>query len=111
MASILNGGRIFIHTAPIDGRLAHRGLSHLVTHVMEHDLLNGDTFVFISGSRKAAKVLIFDGTGLLLLHKKLEVGLFMRVSKSQNCYELSPKALDKILGGANVVLGYSLIQK
>lgn len=108
MASALISGRIFIHTAPIDGRLAHRGLSFLVTHEMRHDLLNGDTFVFISGSRRAAKVLIFDGTDLLLIHKKLEVGLFMRVPRHQNAYELSPKALEQILGGSNVVLGYSL---
>ncbi len=111
MVPVFSSGRIFIHTAPIDGRLAHRGLSFLVTHVMEHDLLDGDTFVFISGSRRAAKVLIFDGTGLLLLHKKLEVGLFMKVSKSQKLYELSPKALEQILGGSNVVLGYSLLPK
>jgi transposase len=78
---------------------------------MEHDPLKGDTCVFISGSRRAAKVLIFDGTGLLLLHKKLEVGLFMRVSKSQNIYELSPKALEQILGSSNVLLGSSLVPK
>ncbi len=108
---VLTYGRIFIHAAPIDGRLAHRGLSHLVTHAMAYDLLNGDTFVFISGSRRAAKVLIFDGTGLLLLHKKLEIGLFMKVPRTKNVYELSSRALEQILGGSNVVLGYSLPRK
>ncbi|MBC7661148.1 MAG: IS66 family insertion sequence element accessory protein TnpB [Chitinophagaceae bacterium] len=54
--------RIFIYVLPIDGRLAHRGLAYRVTHTMKHDLLKGDVYLFISGSRRAAKIIIFECT-------------------------------------------------
>lgn len=108
MFGIEKSGRIFIYALPIDGRLAHRGLADLVTHAMKHDLLKGDTYLFISGSRRAAKIITFDGTGLLLLHKRLEKGLFMQVPHSSHGFELTAKVLEKILDGSNVLLGYSL---
>ena len=108
MIGIEKSGRIFIYALPIDGRLAHRGLADLVTNSMKRDLLQGDISLFISGSRRAAKIIIFDGTALLLMHKKLEKGLFMQVPHSTHGSELSGNALEKILNGSNVLLGYSL---
>ncbi|MBC7532083.1 MAG: hypothetical protein H7318_10925 [Oligoflexus sp.] len=39
-------------------------------------------FLFISGSRRAAKIISFDGTGVMLMHEKLERGLFMQISQA-----------------------------
>ena len=43
---------------------------------MKRDIATGDLFVFVSKSRKRAKVLYFDGTGLCLFCKRLETGKF-----------------------------------
>jgi transposase len=43
---------------------------------MHKSLLSGDVFVFIGRTRKRAKALYFDGTGLCLLSKRLETGHF-----------------------------------
>lgn len=44
-----------------------------------HQLVAGDVFVFAGKSRRRAKVLWFDGTGLCLLAKRLEKGRFARI--------------------------------
>ncbi|WP_434348712.1 IS66 family insertion sequence element accessory protein TnpB [Myxococcus virescens] len=40
------------------------------------ELLTGDVFLFVGQSRKRAKVLYFDGTGLVLVTKRLYRGRF-----------------------------------
>jgi transposase len=68
--------RVFVYATPCDMRKQHDSLAALVRDAMKHDLLRGDHFLFIGRTRKRAKVLFFDGTGLCLLWKRLEKGLF-----------------------------------
>lgn len=68
--------RVFVYRAPVDMRKAYDTLSALVTGPMKKSLLSGDVFVFIGRTRKRAKALYFDGTGLCLLGKRLEIGHF-----------------------------------
>ena len=55
-------------------RKAYDTLAALVVGPMKKSLLSGDVFVFIGRTRKRAKALYFDGTGLCLLSKRLEIG-------------------------------------
>ena len=59
-------------------RKSFNTLSALVFE-LGHDVIAGDAFVFVGKTRKRAKVLWFDGTGLCLLHKRLEKGRFAKV--------------------------------
>jgi transposase len=43
---------------------------------MGRDVLSGELYLFINKTRRRAKVLYFDGTGLCVLSKRLEKGLF-----------------------------------
>src|SRR5712691_9334957 len=52
------------------------GLSALVLNDLERDPLAGDFFVFVNRTRKRAKVLLWDGTGLCIYAKRLEQGRF-----------------------------------
>lgn len=52
-------------------------LAALVERDLKQPLLSGDLFVFIGRTRKRAKVLYWDGTGLCLFAKRLEKGLFI----------------------------------
>jgi transposase len=71
--------RVFAYAAPVDMRKGFEGLSALVVHSLGHDLLRGDVFLFVGRRRRRAKVLYFDGTGLCLLAKRLDKGLFARM--------------------------------
>jgi transposase len=68
--------RVFVYREPVDMRKAYDTLSALVVSPMKQSLLSGDVFVFIGRTRKRAKALYFDGTGLCLLCKRLETGHF-----------------------------------
>ncbi len=69
-------GRVFVYREPVDMRKAYDTLAALVEGPMKQSLLSGDVFVFIGRTRKRAKALYFDGTGLCLLSKRLETGHF-----------------------------------
>ena len=68
--------RVFVYREPVDMRKAYDTLGALVEGAMKKSLLSGDIFVFIGRTRKRAKALYFDGTGLCLLCKRLAIGHF-----------------------------------
>lgn len=70
--------RVFAYAAPVDMRKGFDGLGALVEQQLGRQLLKGDVFLFVGRSRRRAKVLHFDGTGLVLLTKRLLRGRFAR---------------------------------
>ena len=68
--------RVHVSTEPCDLRRGYDGLYAIARDVLSEDPLSGHLFLFVSRSRKRAKVLFFDGTGLCIYMKRLEVGLF-----------------------------------
>lgn len=99
--------KVFIYRKPVDMRKGHNGLSFMVTHEMGRNLLSGSIFLFVSKSKKSAKALIWDGTGLVLLHKKLEQGKFMSFHKLQEVQEITSGELALILEGSKLQLPLS----
>ena len=69
--------RVFVYRDPVDMRKAYDSLSALVTVHLKMTLTSGDLFAFIGKTRKRAKVLYFDGTGLCLFSKRLVTGHFV----------------------------------
>ena len=68
--------RVFAYAAPTDLRMGFDGLYGLVVSQLGCDPLSGDCYLFTSRSRTRCKVLLYDGTGLCLYHKRLEQGRF-----------------------------------
>ena len=68
---------VWAYGAPADLRKGFDGLSALVTQALERDPLSGDCYLFVNATRKRAKVLLWDGTGLCLFTKRLEQGVFL----------------------------------
>ena len=101
---------VWVYTEPTDMRKSFNTLSALVTEEMHREVLSGDLFVFISRDRKRAKVLHFDGTGLIVWAKRLERGRFapMYRKKREGGLELSPSECALLLEGSERVGRYGL---
>ena len=67
---------VFAFAAPTDMRKSYDTLAALVTQKLGRDVLSGDVFVFVGKTRRRAKVLYWDGTGLCVFQKRLERGRF-----------------------------------
>jgi transposase len=68
--------RVHAYGKPADLRKGYDGLCALVTRDLGRDPLDGGLYLFTSRSRKRAKVLLWDGTGLCIYAKRLEQGCF-----------------------------------
>ncbi|SMC57024.1 IS66 family insertion sequence element accessory protein TnpB [Primorskyibacter flagellatus] len=83
---------ILIATRPVDFRCGHRGLELIVQTELTLDLHSGVTVIFRSKRGDRMRILVWDGTGLVLVYKALEQGSFawpkvqdgtMRLSRAQ----------------------------
>lgn len=68
--------KVYARPAPTDLRAGYDRLFALARDVLEQDPLSGHAFLFISRNRKRCKVLVYDGTGLVIFMKRLETGRF-----------------------------------
>lgn len=84
--------RIVIATKPVDFRKGHDGLAAIVQNELGLDPYSGIIVVFRSRRGDRIKVLLWDGSGLVMAYKRLEDGRFawpairdgiMRLSKAQ----------------------------
>jgi transposase len=48
--------------------------------VLKEDPLSGHLFLFINSKRNSMKCLFYDGTGLVILMKRMEQGVFSRIN-------------------------------
>ena len=74
--------RVFVATQPIDFRKGVHGLVALVAEGLGGQPYSGDVFVFRSKRSDRLKLLVFDGSGLVLATKWLEEGGFLLASCS-----------------------------
>jgi transposase len=70
------GLRIMVACKPVDFRKGMNSLAALVTQALAADPFAGDVFIFRSRRSDRLKLLIWDGTGLCLVTKRLETGAF-----------------------------------
>jgi transposase len=84
--------RVVIATRPVDFRRGHDSLAALAQQQLGLDPHAGVIVVFRSKRGDRIKILVFDGTGLVLVYKRLEEGKFawpairdgvMRLSRAQ----------------------------
>lgn len=68
--------RVWAYPGPADLRKGFDGLAGWVATQRRQDTLRGDCYLFVNRDRTRAKVLVYDGTGLCIYHKRLEQGRF-----------------------------------
>ncbi len=70
------GLRVMVASKPIDFRKGIDGLVALVTEVLAADPFAGDVFVFRAKRTDRIKLILWDGSGLCMVTKRLEAGSF-----------------------------------
>jgi transposase len=95
--------KVFICKTPVDMRASYDTLFGKVKDVLHQDPYTGHLFVFINKHRTLVKCLFWDGTGLVLLCKRLNQGLFYKINPlHQGDVILSPAEFALFFEGADL---------
>jgi transposase len=68
--------RVLVAIAPVDFRRGVDGLAQQCRAALAEDPFSGAVFVFRNRQRTAVKLLVYDGQGFWLCHKRLSQGRF-----------------------------------
>lgn len=90
MIPVSGGVRVCVATRPVDFRKGHDGLAAAVQETLKLDPFCGAVFIFRSKRADRLKLLVWDGTGLALAHKRLETGKFAWPKIADGTMKLTP---------------------
>ena len=98
---ILPGGpaRVFVATKPVDFRRGLDGLSAIVQEQLKLDPFGGAIFVFRAKRADRVKILVWDGTGLTMIYKRLEGAKFSWPRIEDGVMRLSMAQLSALFEG------------
>lgn len=72
--------KIFVSKEPTDMRASYDTLFSKAKTVLNKDPFSGHLFLFINRHRTSIKCLYYDGTGFVIIAKRLESGLFSLIN-------------------------------
>ena len=84
------GARILLATKPVDFRKGAHSLAALAAEVLGADPFSGAVLVFRSRRADRTKILIWDGSGLVLVWKQLGGGAFRWPAVVDGVVRLTP---------------------
>lgn len=87
---------IVIATKPVDFRRGHDGLAATVQNELGLDPHSGLTVIFRSRRGDRVKILVWDGTGLVLIYKRLDAGRFAWPQVRDGVMRLTPGQLEAL---------------
>jgi len=93
------GLRVYVATRPVDFRKGHDGLAAVIQERFGLDAFSGTAFVFRSKRADRIKVLVWDRTGLVLVHKRLEGSRFVWPQVRDGTMRLSPAQFAALFEG------------
>jgi transposase len=96
------GLRVFIYTSAIDMRSGFERLHFFVREHLKQRVDQGHVYLFFGKNRRRLKVLYFDGSGLVLVSKRIERGNFMSITELSETNEISVSDLRLIFHGSVV---------
>jgi transposase len=99
MITVPSGVRVLVWSAPVDFRAGMDRLAALVQVTLRLDPFAGDVFVFRSRRQDRVKLILYDGTGLILITKRLETGRFTWPPVTDGVVRLSALQLSVLLSG------------
>ena len=93
------GMQVMVATKPIDFRKGADGLAALVRETLGQDPFCGAIFVFRSKRADRIKIVAWDGSGLVLVWKRLEQGAFRWPPITDGVMKLSSAQLTALVDG------------
>jgi len=93
--------RVYVYGEYVDMRSGFCKLSYFVAEKMKSNLLDGDLFLFVGKTRKLLKAICYDGTGIVLIAKRLERGRYMDL-KNLDDEQITSEELDVLLRGSQI---------
>ena len=98
MISITPAHKIYIACQPVDFRLGIDGYAARCLSQLQLNPFSGHCFIFRNKRRTAIKVLLYDGSGFWLCHKRLSKGQFKQWPSQVNQVVLiDPTELGQLL--------------
>src|ERR1044071_2495762 len=96
--------RYYLYSGPADMRKGFDSLSGMVTSQMNSNALNGSIFIFFNKKHNQVKLLLWEGDGFALYHKRLERGTYEVPSCDNNNpgLSISSQQLQLILQGISL---------
>ena len=99
MIAVPAGMRVLVATRPVDFRKGADGLVALVSETLGNDPFSGTVFVFRSKRTDRVKILVWDGSGLVLYWKRLEQGAFRWPPVTDGVMRLTSAQLAALVDG------------
>lgn len=97
--------RYYLYTGTTDMRKGFDSLSGIITSQMNHNALSGAVFIFFNRKHNQVKLLLFEGDGFALYHKRLEKGTYELPSTcddKQTATSITHEQLHLILQGISL---------
>ena len=94
-----NRVRIVVATKPVDFRRQHDGLVAHVKSVLRKDPFTGTVFAFRAKRADRLKLVYWDGTGLVMVYKRLEEQGFVWPAIRRRCHDPEPCAVRGVVRG------------
>ncbi|MFG1480782.1 IS66 family insertion sequence element accessory protein TnpB [Xanthobacter sp. V4C-4] len=91
--------RVMVATRPVDFRKGAEGLAALVRETMGADPFSGTVYVFRTKRADRVKLVFWDGTGVVLVAKRLEDGEFRWPKIEDGALRLTAAQLQALLEG------------
>ncbi len=94
------GLRAFVYRESIDMRCGFERLHSLCIHQMQAIMDQGHVYLFFGKDRKRIKAIFYDGTGLVMISKRMEKRNFMSLTELLGRSEVSLSELKLIFHGS-----------
>jgi transposase len=91
--------RVLIATKPVDFRKGMNGLAAIVKEGLKTDPFSGVIYVFRAKRADRLKLVFWDGTGLVLVSKRLNEGKFRWPKIEDGVMRLSPAQFTTLIEG------------
>ena len=99
MITIPARARVLLATRPVDFRKGAHGLAALAAEVLAEDPFSGVVIVYRAKRADRVKLLVWDGSGLVLVWKQLQQGAFHWPLIVDGVMRLSPVAFAALFDG------------
>jgi transposase len=96
----VRGLRIFVYSEAVDMRCGFERLSYYVREKLKSRIDQGHVYLFFGHNRRRLKAIYFDGSGLVLVAKRIERGSFMSITELADTREISLADLKLIFHGS-----------